>query len=340
MRQVVIEAPTRFAVVEADVPKLQSEGDLILRTEAAGICSGDLMEWYLAKKVGTVFGHEFAGEVVAVGAAVPDIRPGQRVFAHHHAPCGVCRFCRAGAPVQCATWKKSHVDPGGMAEFVRIPQENVLGDCFAIDDLSAEAGVFIEPLACSVKALWRGQLQAGQTVAVIGCGIMGMLNIAAARAFGATHVWAIEPDPWRRGQATRLGATAGLTPAEILARVEAGDFPGADLVVVGPGHPGVIRESLRYVRPGGVVVLFTPTATGVVTDLDVGDLYFKDISLVPSYSCGPKETREAYRLLRSGAVDIRPIITHRFPLDAFQTAFETAKAGGSALKVMIEFGSR
>jgi L-iditol 2-dehydrogenase len=151
------------------------------------------------------------------------------------------------------------------------------------------------------------------SVVSVGCGVMGLLNLAAARAFGAQRLIAIDPDPARRAAARAFGADAVHTPGDAAHLADT-----ADIVIVGPGHPDVIRESLSHVRPDGVVLLFTPTPNGVATALDLGDLYFRDVSLIPSYSCGPEETRAAYALLRTGAVQPEPLITHRFPLEQVQ----------------------
>src|SRR5258707_15734568 len=105
-----------------------------------------------------------------------------------------------------------------------------------------------------------------------------------------------------------------------------------DHVVIGPGRAEVIRQALAYVRDAGAALLFTPTPTGVTTSLDLGDLYFRDISLIPSYSCGPDDTYDAYTLMLSKRVRPDPIITHHFPLDRIQEAFDTARTGGAALK--------
>ena len=99
----------------------------------------------------------------------------------------------------------------------------------------------------------------------------------------------------------------------------------------------VIRQALDYVRPAGAACLFAPTATGVRTDLDLGELYFREVSLVPSYSCGPEDTRQAYVMLSQGRVEVRPLVTHRFPLAEVQKAYDTARAGGAALKVLVTF---
>jgi L-iditol 2-dehydrogenase len=349
MRQAVIVAPDRFEVRAASRPTLQTDGDVILRTVACGICSGDLMPWYLAKKVGTVPGHEPVGVAVEVGRAVGHIRPKDLVFVHHHAPCRRCPECARGAYVHCATWRRTALDPGGMAEYIRAPAEIVREDAFAVNDLTPEQALFIEPLGCCVKAFRRAggvsplfQSNGGRepparresfpSVAVVGCGVMGLLNVQVARAFGATQVFAVEPDATRRDRARQCGAVA-LTPDEGEGRLRR----AMDLVIIGPGFPEVIRQSLGYVRDAGVACLFTPTATGVRTELDLGDLYFRDVSLVPSYSCGPEETRIAYELLREGRVEPVRLITHRFGLADVQAAFDTARKGGAAIKVIVTF---
>ncbi len=334
MRQAVIVSPERFEVRSAPVPVLQDPGDVLICTAVSGICSGDLMPWYLAKKVGTVLGHEVVGWAVEVGPAATGIQPGDLVFLHHHAPCLQCHECHRGAYVHCGTWKRSHIDPGGMAEWIRVPAINVRGDTFVVNDLHPEQAVFIEPLACSVKSLLRlkGCLPlAGTRGVVVGCGIMGLLNIAAARALGVPEVLAVEPDADRRLAALRAGASQVFTPEE----AQKGLREQADFVIIGPGHPEVIRQALALVRPGGAAVLFTPTAGGVVTPLDLGELYFREITLVPSYSCGPGDTRLACDLLRQGLVHPEPFITHRFRLEDIQAAYDTARQGGAALKVLV-----
>jgi L-iditol 2-dehydrogenase len=336
MQQAVIVAPERFEVRTAPRPVLQGDDEVLVRTAACGICSGDLMPWYLAKKVGTVLGHEVAGWAVEVGRAVTHLRRGDLVFLHHHAPCLACRECLRGDHVHCATWRSSRIDPGGMAEWVLVPGVNVRGDTFAVNDLTPEQALFIEPLGCCVKAFRRlaGCLSLpGTRGAVVGCGVMGLLNLATARAFGVGEVIAVEPDPERRQAARTWGAAEALTPAE----AERTLATAMDFVVIGPGHPEVIRQALAYARAGGAAVLFAPTPAGVTTALDLGDLYFREITLIPAYSCGPVDTRLAYDLLCRGQVRPESLITHRFALDQVQDAYAAARRGGSALKVLVVF---
>jgi L-iditol 2-dehydrogenase len=333
MRQAVIVAADRFEVREAPRPALRDDGEIIVQTVACGICSGDLMPWYLARKVGTVLGHEPVGRVVEAGAAVERVQTGDLVFVHHHAPCLSCPECARQAFVHCPTWKATKLDPGGMAEYIRVPAEIVRYDAFAVNDLDPEDALFIEPLACCVKAFERVGMVADQRVAVVGCGIMGLLNIKRALDLAAAEVVAIEPDAVRRGAALRAGAAEVLTPDEANERLRR----SMDVVVIGPGHPAVIRQALGYVRDAGRALLFTPTATGVLTELDLGELYFREVSLIPSYSCGPSDTAGAYDWIRGGHVRPKEMITHRFPLHQVQSAFDTARDGGSAIKVIVTF---
>jgi L-iditol 2-dehydrogenase len=337
MRQALIVGPDRFEVVAAPVPRLQGDEEILVRTAASGICSGDLMPWYLAKKVGTVLGHEVAGRVVEVGRGIrKHIRPDDLVFVHHHAPClsCTCADCRRGAFVHCPTWRSSRLDPGGMAEYFRVPAEIVRNDTFAVNSLAAEQAVFIEPLACCLKALRRLPRLAGTVGTVVGCGVMGLLNLAAARALRVRTLTAVEPDPERRRRARDFGAEEVFTPAEAATALHR----SVDFAIVGPGSPEVIRQSLEYVRSGGTAVLFTPTPVGQLIDLDLGELYFREVSLVPSYSCGPEETRQAYELLCQGRIRPDRLVTHRFELDKVQEAYNTARQGGPVLKVLVTFG--
>lgn len=326
MRQAVIAAPDRFEVRDAPRPT----GPLVLRTAACGICSGDLMPWYLAKKVGTVFGHEPVGRAVHV-AGLSHLHEGDLVFVHHHAPCLTCAECVRGAYVHCPTWKRTRLDPGGMAEFIAVSREMATNDCFAVNDLTPEQALFIEPLGCCAKALARSGH--AERVVVVGCGVMGLLNVQAARAAGASEVIAVEPDAHRREWARQAGADLVLTPEQAAGECR----QWADMVMIGPGFPEVIRAALDYVRPAGVACLFTPTATGVLTSLDLGEYYFREVSLVPSYSCGPTDTRRAYEWIRTRAVRPEMFITHRYRLDDIQTAYNAARSGGEVIKAIVTF---
>jgi L-iditol 2-dehydrogenase len=340
MKAVRIEADGSVSVVEAPVPAI-GRGEALMRTRASGICGSDLIDWYVAKKAGQVIGHEVAGEIVEVGAGVTSFSAGDRVAPHHHAPCLECDECRVGRFVHCATWRSSRLEPGGMAEYVRIPAGNLARDTLKIPEaLAFEEASFIEPLATVVKAFRRGRFEAGQSLLVVGLGTVGHLAVRLARARGASRIAGADRVAFRIARAKESGAGEAFdvdreTIAEGARRLS--DGKGFDFVFVGPGKSGVVRSAFDAVAPGGTLLLFTMTPPGEEVALPGHDLYFREVSLVPSYSCGPDDTREALLLLASRRVAVADLVTHRFPLDDAPEAFARARDPHGSLKVVVTF---
>ncbi len=325
---------------EEDIPCVGPD-EVLVRTRACGICSGDVMAWYVKKKAPLVFGHEPVGEVVEVGERVEDLRPGSRVFVHHHAPCFSCRACRRGHFVQCSTWRSSHIVPGGMAEYFLVPRENLWGDTLCLPEhLSFEAGTLIEPVACVVKSLRRGRMGEGDRVLVIGLGIMGQLHVVLARHYGAELVLGADLIPYRCQKALEVGADAAVlvSQEDLVERVR--ELTGGemvDLTVVGPGSIAAMELGIRCTGPGGTVVLFTASPPEDTLAVFPYQLYFNEVSLVPSYSCGPLDTREALRLVGEGVVPAEKLITHRFPFSRISEAYRLAAHVKESLKTVVFF---
>jgi L-iditol 2-dehydrogenase len=325
---------------EDPIPEV-GPGEALIQTRVCGICSGDVMGWYMKKKAPLVFGHEPAGEVVAVGAGVSDFQPGDRVFVHHHAPCFTCRACRRGQFVQCAAWRASRLIPGGMAEYFLVPQENLAGDTLPLPaELSFADGSLVEPTACVVKSIRRSGLQPGERVFIIGLGIMGQLHVALARQAGAQTIMAVDFVPYRREKALSLGADVVFDPSqgsvqEAVRTCTSGDM--AEIVIVGPGSLEAMELGIRCVAKGGTVVLFTTSHPDTVLPVSPYHLYFNEIRLIPSYSCGPNDTREAMRLMRAGIITAEQFVTHRFPFSAVHEAYKNAAAATTSLKTVVEF---
>ncbi len=327
-------------IEEQPVPAI-GPGEALVRARACGICSGDVVPWYIRKKAPLVFGHEPVGEIVAVGAGVDALRPGERVFVHHHAPCFRCRACARGAFVQCATWKKSHLDPGGMAEYFRVPAVNVAGDTLRLPDSVSDAdGALVEPLACVVKSLARAGSIADASVLIIGLGVMGQLHILLARHLGARQILAADLVASRCAHAAQLGADVVIdaSAADLPAAVrEHTDGDGAEVVIVGPAIVDVIAQGLACAARGGTVVQFMGTEPGAVLPLATDDFYFRELRLIPSYSCGPTDTRRALELIAAGVVGARHVVTHRFALEDAAEAYRTAALDKTAIKTLVCF---
>jgi L-iditol 2-dehydrogenase len=339
MRAARMEEDGSVSVVEMPAPAI-GPGEALMRTRVSGICGSDLLGWYAAKKAGEILGHEVAGEIVAVGAGVAAFAPGDRVVPHHHAPCLACDACRAGRYVHCTEWRSSHLDPGGMAEYVRIPAGNLVRDTRKIPaGLTDEEASFTEPLATVVKAFRRAGFEAGHTILVTGLGTAGQLAVRLSRARGASRIAAADRVASRLALAGRSGAEETLDVAagtgELSRRAGRRRF---DVVFVSPGKVEAINEAAGLVAPGGTLLLFTMSAPEETWTVTPHDLYFREVRVVPSYSCGPDDTREALELLSSRRIAVADLVTHRFPIERAPEAFARARDPNGSLKVILTFG--
>lgn len=320
-------------------------GEVVVRVRACGICTSDTLRWYIEKKTASgpiVLGHEPAGEVAALGSGVTNYRVGDPIFLHHHAPCGCCRRCLRGDYVHCPTWRRSGIDPGGCAELVRVTAESVAGDSFALPaGMTPERAALIEPLACSVKALRRGKMKEGSHLFILGLGVMGSMEVLLGRALGAEKIFGADFHPWRRAKGLELGCDAVFDPAsgELGEQLrDANEGEGADLVVVHPTSGEALEAGIDCAAAGGTVVIYSPCAPELSLPINPHDLYFDEVSLVPSYSCGPDDTRAASRLIASGKFDTTKVVTHVLPLEEAQRAFDLTAAAGESLKVLVRLG--
>lgn len=326
-------------VEEVPTPRV-GPGEALVRIEACGVCGSDALRWYVERKAPAVLGHEPAGVIVAVGDGVESVKPGDRVFVHHHAPCGTCGHCRRGAWSGCATWRANRLDPGGFAEYARIMAPSVERDTLRLSSgIDFETGTFIEPLGCCVRAVRRhANVQDGDAVLVIGLGVMGLLMIQLARLYGAGVVIGSDYLADRRGIARALGANLGIDPTrEPIGEAvrDATDGRGADAVIVCPGTPEAVAQGLSAAAPGARVVCFTPLPPDNALALDLSELYFREITLGQSYSCGPTETRQALRLLDAGFIRTTELVTHRVLLAGVDAALGRAAGKSAGLKSIV-----
>jgi len=328
------------ALSERDVPEI-GQGEALVKIAACGICTSDTLDWYLKKKSPVVIGHEPAGTIVGLGNGVSHLSLGDRVFVHHHAPCLACRFCRRGRYVLCETWKRTRLDPGGMAEYVRVPETNLSRDTLKIPDtVPIEAGCLVEPLATVMKAFSRGRFTPGMSVLVIGLGVMGQIAVALARQLGAGRVFGADRVRERLDYATRFGADEVIDvnrgPAAAVVALKTGGH-GVDFVFVGPGSVAAMEEGIACAGAGASVVFFTMAEPGERLTIEPNVLYFREVDLIPSYSCGPEDTREALTLISETGFPWRDLITHRFPIAEAPAAFKKVRQATDALKVIVEF---
>ena len=336
MKAVLVRSLDDIAVVEMEKP-VAGPGEIVVAMKAVGICGSDTTPWYVDSKAPVVLGHEPAGVVAETGALVEAFRPGDRVVVHHHAACGVCRFCKAGEDVMCPEWKKTRLHPGGLAEYVRVEAAAVASDTLRLPDaLSFEDGALVEPLACAVKAVRRARLVAGDSVAVIGLGANGILLGLVAKSAGAATLVGCDPDPARRAHARRLGFDAAGEPGrDFSEKVKRASAVGADVVFVLPTAEAAVHSSLEAAGPAGRVVFYSPVEPSKTWRLSPHSSYLRDLSLLFSYSSGARDLPEALALIERGVVRAKDLVTHRVPLARAAEAFALARKGGDVLKVVV-----
>ena len=315
-------------------------GEVLVRVEASGICGSDVMEWYRRDRAPLVLGHEIGGQIVAVGDGVERYKEGNRISAAHHVPCNTCRYCLSGHHTVCNTLRQTNFDPGGFAEYIRLPAINVERGVFLLpDEVSYEEATFIEPLACVLRGQRIAHMQPGQSVLVIGSGIIGLLHVQLARALGASCVVATDIIDYRLESAWRFGADASIQAEEDLPahlrQVNQGRL--ADLVVVCTGAMSAIAQALQLVECGGTVLLFAPTSPGATIPISVNDLFWgNDITLTTSYGGSPADYITALELIRAHRVSVRQMITHRLGLAEAGLGFRLVDEAENSIKVIIE----
>jgi len=315
-------------------------GELLMRVEASGICGSDVMEWYRLDRAPLVLGHEVGGQIVAVGGGMERYKEGERVSAAHHVPCNTCHYCLSGHHTVCDTLRRTNFDPGGFAEYIRLPAINVdRGVCLLPDEVSFEEATFIEPLACVLRGQRRAHMRPGQSVLVIGSGISGLLHIQLAVALGAGRIVATDISNYRLEAAQRLGADVALHAEEYspdrLRQVNQGRL--ADLVIVCTGATSAINQALESVERGGTILFFAPTDPGVTIPISINNLFWRnDITLTTSYAGSPADYAAALELIRARRVHVREMITHRLGLAETGLGFQLVTEAQNSIKVIIE----
>ncbi len=323
---------------ERPVPSI-GEDELLVQVMASSICGSDVLEWYRVKQAPRVLGHEIAGVVVEAGRKVEKFKVGERVTVTHHVPCLTCHYCLSGHTTACSTLHRTNFDPGGFAEYIRVPWINVDRGTFLLpDELSFEAGTFVEPLACA----WRGQkvarVKPGQTILVLGSGVSGILHIKLAAAMGAGRIIATDISPYRLAMAGKFGADFAFQASELTPdRLKAvNDGRLADRVIICAGALSAAEQALQCVDRGGAILFFAVPHPDDRLVLPINEFWRNDITLLTSYAADGADLTETVEILRNKRVEVVDMITHRLPLEAIGLGFELMEKAGESLKVIIE----
>jgi len=339
MRAVVFHGPEDLRDEVVPVPE-PARGEIVLRIDAALTCGTDVKvrrrgHPVMIPRVPTVFGHEFAGTVTAVGAGVSRVREGDRVAAANSAPCGECRPCLARRPNLCEDLLFVN---GAYGEYIALPPRLVAKNIVRLQRVTAARAAFAEPLACALLGIARARLEAGQTLAVFGHGPLGCLLAMVAGARKA-RVILVGKRGWRLDRVRSLGiaevhdATASDDLVADLRAATGGR--GAEVTIDATGRPEVWGQAMDAVGRGGRVVFFGGCAPGTTVSVDTRRAHYEELALLGAFHHTPELIRRAVELLETNTIEPEALITQRMGLGGVREALELM-AKGAALKVLIE----
>ena len=301
-----------------------SDGEIMVKMKASGICGTDVMEWYRIKKAPRVLGHEIAGEIVE--SKSEKYKPGQRVFVSHHVPCNKCKYCSEGNHTACETLHKGNYDPGGFSEFIRIPKINVDNGTYLLpENVSYEEAAMIEPLACAARALRLINVKKGYIILVLGSGVSGLLNIQLAKLKGA-NVTATDINEYRLKKAKEFGADKVVNANNEL-NVK------ADRVVICTGALQAVKQAFECIDRKGTILFFAVPGKNI--EIPNIDFWRNELTITSSYGAAPADLEESLDLIANKKINVKDMITHKLPLEKIQEGFKITADAKESLKVVL-----
>lgn len=327
-------------IEDIPLPDIKS-GEILMKVESSGLCGSDLMEWYRLPKAPLVLGHEVAGEVVKTGEGVNDFNKGDRIITTHHVPCNSCFYCLSDRHTVCPSIKSTHFDPGGFSEYLRIPAVNVERGTFHLDKtVSFDDGSFAEPLGCVVRGQRVAGFEPGMSVAVIGSGITGILNLQYAIAQGASYTCAVDINKYKLDSALKFGADdvfysddSGLTE-----KIKQSNGRLVDFVIVCAGVDPAIKQALKLVEKGGTILYFAPAEPDYEFKTNFNDLWWSGVKVISSYAAAPADLQMALKLIQHKRVNVSDMVTHKLPLSEIANGFKMVGESADSLKIIINPG--
>lgn len=339
MKAVQYLGPGELDLRQVPVPQA-AEGELIVRVRAATTCGTDVKTFLRGHpkfKPPSPFGHEFAGDVVEVGAGVDQFQVGMRVTANVFAPCGSCFYCKMGQSNLC---EDMIYNLGAYAEYLRIPTPIVRYNTFELpDDFPYKQAAILEPLVSVVHAQARAAIQPGERVVILGAGgAIGLMHLQMAVRSGASQVIAVDLSQVRLEIAAQLGATTNIQAPqpdlldEILDLTEG---RGVDVVIECAGKAETWLQAVELVRKGGRVVWFGGLPGDATVALDTYKIHYGELTLLGTHGGTPLDALRAFELLTSGVINSRALISDEVGLDQVQSAL-SRMARGEVVKVAID----
>ncbi len=326
-------------IIIKDVEDITLDGrkGAIVKVLGCGLCGSDIVKFkHKIAKDGVVLGHEIVAEIIDIDSNT-QFKKGDRIVTSHHIPCGECNFCRHGNVSMCYHFKKTNIIPGGFSEKVFVSEEHLKNVARLVPQgISDEEISFYEPLGCCIRAIKRCGLIPGDTALIVGLGSIGLLMAEALKALGY-KVYGCDLIPERITLANKMGikafSSANLNEFSAIIREKTNDY-GVDSVFMTSGADKAIDVALKTVRQGGKILVFssTPNNNGYANN----EIYYKELTVLGSYSPSPDDLKDSFELLTTGKVNVKNLTTV-YPLDNIQQAFDDT-VSNKIFKAYIKIG--
>ncbi|MGD8918296.1 MAG: zinc-dependent dehydrogenase, partial [Nitrosopumilaceae archaeon] len=332
MKTAFVKKPSTISVDETEKPEIGS-GDILVQMHACGICGSDLEKVFgQYGKPSMRLGHEPAGIVIDTGSDVLEFKKGDRVFTHHHVPCYSCHLCKHGNETLCEKYSETNLLPCGLSEQYLVSKWHIThGGVLKIpDSVTFEEAAMIEPLACCVRSWTKYSYQEGDSVAIFGVGPTGMMHVMIAQAKKFSKIFCFDINDFRLDFAKKFHVTQTInsTNENRFQKIsEHTEGRGVDVAIVATSSLKALEDAIEMIRNGGAIMMFGVPSKGAKIDLDMSKIYSKEITLVTSYAASDEDTKEALRLIESGQIDVKQLVTHTYPIIDSQKAFDHAKSG-------------
>ncbi len=340
MKTASVTESSVISINEMERPSL-NPGDVLVQMQACGICGSDLEKVFGQYGQPSMrLGHEPAGVILDLGSDVVEFKKGDRVFTHHHVPCYDCHLCNHGNETMCPKYYETNLSPCGLSEEYVVPEWNVShgGVLKLPDSITYEEAAMIEPLACCVRAWKKLSHQEGDSVAIFGVGPTGMMHLLIAQAKKLSKIICFDMNDFRLNFAKKFDITDSINSVDENRKqkiLEHTEGRGVDLAIVATSSLNALNDAIDMVRKGGAIMMFGVPSKGAKIDLDMSVIYSKEITLATSYAASDNDTKEALQLISSGQIDVKQLVTHTYPIQESQKAFEHARSGEHAMKIII-----
>lgn len=324
MKALLCYNQNEFRLEEIDRPEIQKD-EMLIEMIYTGLCGSDIIKILDSDaKKPAVYGHEVVGRVVEVRKNVTKFGLDDIVVVSHHIPCYRCHYCLHGNHSMCRHFKETNIYPGSFCQYIRLSKEHIRYTTFKIPtDSNLLKALFIEPLACCVRAMDRVTFRKEDIFSVVGTGIIGMLFIQLIKLSGGSVV-AIELDNDRLSMARFLGADYTINPSNQNVAREIKDITdiGVDIAILTVTNKYTLGEALNYLRDGGTVNIFGASGKESKFEFDFERVFKRELSIISSYSATPETLKRAYDIITSKKINLSPLISEVMPLSDFKKGLD------------------